>query len=265
MERLESAPLGGPKVIGQGEAGQALQGLDEPDQALLQRDRPRRERGRSRAWAEGVEGRSEERAAVGLVGDTVGGHERACIVSLQSVPLDARDERVLLLALERTKGARERGAHRALADFATGRIGQARADRDAPLDPVVPMPEQTGDRLGCQPVVVDERADDPSLVERGDRARRCIGGEQESFVLLGQCRPLDHSGHEAIALRAPALPAFEPVENLVGPIGGRSHAQGQLGDLGDTLPAPARAQRGVARPDLVDGQKAHAACCAVWP
>ena len=100
--------------------------------------------------------------------------------------------------------------------------------------------------LGDETAGIDELPqDDPRFVEGGHGTRRGVGAEQQSLVLRGRGRPLDHDRRELTALLPPAAQAFEAIDDLVVAVADRRDAQGQLGPLVDFLSRRARSQRPV--------------------
>lgn len=100
------------------------------------------------------------------------------------------------------------------------------ADIHAPSHPVALAPQVARYPLGGEPLLGDQRAHHPCLIEGGEGARRCVGNEQQPFVLPRRARLLEDHRDVAAALLAPAGQAFEPVDELIGAVVGGHHADG---------------------------------------
>jgi hypothetical protein len=215
--------------------------------ALLPSDGPGTERG------------AQELASVPLVGDPVGSHERHGVAGAESVLSDGLEEYVLIGGTQLGEGEGERRSDDALGQVLLGGGRQARAEREAARHPVGSLAEQAGNGALGEAVLVDERTNDPSLVERGERPRRGVGGEQEPLLFGGRRGSLDQDGYSRFSSRPPAAEALEAVEHLEATVLRGDHAQRQLGAHAELGPWRARTETGVAGAQLVQRKVADAA------
>jgi hypothetical protein len=185
VQRLEPALLGRSEVLGEREGGEVSQRRTDALQLPLQLDRPRRGGGTGRLGMQAAERVAQKRSTVGRVGGAVGVDERLGIARRQAMALHDGEDRVLVLALERAQGARQRHADGAFGELALGRGGQPSPQRQSVADPVGLVAEHPRDLRLRAAVLGDQGADDAGLVERRAGARRRVGREQQALVLGG--------------------------------------------------------------------------------
>ncbi len=166
--------------------------------------------------------------AVGLVGDTVCGHEAERLGRGHLVSVDGFDDLVLILGPERHERAGERRADGAARELVLRLGTQARAQRQATLHPVALFAEQVRDGPGRELVLVHQRPDHACLVHRGQRPRWRIGAKKQPLVCRRRLRRLDYDGYQLVPLLAPAVQALEAVDDLVPSVGRHRHAHGQI-------------------------------------
>jgi hypothetical protein len=93
-------------------------------------------------------------------------------------------------------------------------------EREAARGPAALLPGAPGDVQEREAVVVGERGDDARLVHGAERARRCVGREQEQLLVGGGTRGLDDDLDVRGATGAQLGEALEAVDDLVEPLAG---------------------------------------------
>ena len=255
VEGLESATLGRGEVLGEREGGEVVEGAPDVLEAALELDGAGRDGGGRGLRAQAAERVAQQLSAVGLVGAAEELDQTQGLAPCQAVTLGAVEEPVLVLVAERAQGVRERRADGAPGEPLLRGAREAGADGQARLDPALLVAQEPRDAARGQPVVLGERAGHLRLVERGDRARRGVGQEQQPLVLGRRGRPLDDDRDRGRALLAPALQSLEAVEDLEAAVGRGGDPQRQLGQLLRRASSFARAQLGEAGAEPVDGQR----------
>lgn len=148
------------------------------------------------------------------------------------------------------------------AEVATGELllRQGRepgAQEHAARHPVGSVPEKAPDGARGHPVIVDERADDPRLVEGRDRPRRRVGQEQKTLLVDSLSGWLDGHGDEPYPGFAPPGQPLETVDHLVVAVVGGDHPQGKVRRLVRVHRGRAGPKRGVPSSDPFYGQQAE--------
>ncbi|MCU0970586.1 MAG: hypothetical protein MUF57_02025 [Gammaproteobacteria bacterium] len=182
MDGIEPASLGRRQIRGHGEGGQLAQGLLEAIQSELQRRRPARERVRGPRRRERCQRIIEDVTTIGRVRHAVRRHQREGLSRGQVVACDGGEHVVLLVVRERGQRFRHRRPD--------GPVGE----RGARLWPEQPGELQAAPHPGRlaaaqqrhrprRQTIVDQRRDDACLVQRGQRARRGVRGQDEPLVV----------------------------------------------------------------------------------
>jgi hypothetical protein len=202
VARHQAPLLGGWQLGWNLELGQLGKGLADLLQAPLQlRGGRRDDKVLGGSWSQHLQRPLQKLAPVDLIGDSVAGDQRQGLAMLEAVAMDADKHEILVLLLQRAQG-----------------MSQARPDRPPSLHPLGFAAEQACDPRGCQPVLLQQRADHSCLVQGGQRAWRCVGEQQQTLVLLHRRGTLHHHGNPLAALLPPALEPFEAVDDLVAPV-----------------------------------------------
>lgn len=263
VQRLETAALRRRQIIREGEGGDVsecavqaaqldlnLRGVGRDDLSL---------RGRR---AHDTQGRAQELAAIGRVRDAEGADQPKRFPGGEPVSFARVEERVLLVPGQRSETVGQRGTDDAAGEPQRGPGREPPTERETTVDPVGLVAEQARHLTRSQLLVIDERAHDAGLVERGAGAWRRVGDEQQALVLGHGGRRFDDHRNEAVALLSPALQSLEAVEHLesraVGARGWR-HPQRKLGPHVGMRPWRSRAQRSPGRMQDFDRDEAHAA------
>jgi hypothetical protein len=228
MERLEPSALGRRQIRRHGESVELAQGLLEASQRHLQRRGSGRERVRGTPRRERSQRGVEHQAPVGRVRHAVRGHQCKRLGRGQLVACDGGEHGALLVEREHGQRFRDRRPDGPVADCGAGLFPEAPGEQQPPLDPARLAAAQQRDGPRRQPVVVDQRRDDACLVQRCQRAWRCVRGQDEPLVLHRRRHRLDHHRHLAMSRRLPAHKALVSVEHVVLAIAGLGHTQGQF-------------------------------------
>ena len=191
--RSDAALLGRCEVCGDLEGSEIMEGLSDLLETVLDC---------GGLWGEGVgcittehcAGVAQQGAPITVIGNGVSTHQPKSLAGRQRVPLDDTDQSVLLAGGEGTEALREGRTDGARGQFLLGCDRKVAADLQAALHPLAALAEQAGNFTDAQMIVVDERADYPGLIDGGDGAWRCIGGEQQTLVLVGRCGCFEHHG-----------------------------------------------------------------------
>ena len=253
VEGLEAAALGWSEVVGEREGEESVEGATDLSELALELDGAGGDGGGAGLRAQAAERVAQQQAAVGLVGAAEELDEIQGLVGGQALALGTVEELVLILVAELAQRVCERRADGPPGELALGGRRQAGADGQPSVAPAGLVPQQTRGGARGEPILVDQRADDPRLVEGGRGARRGIGHQQEPLVLGRQRRALDDDGHGGRTLLAPALQALEAIDDLEEAVVGGGDSQRQLGQLLRRAQALARAQLGEAGAQSVEG------------
>ena len=258
VERLEAATFGGGELAREGEGFELAESRLEATEIRLELERSRRNRrvGRGNA-AETVERRAEKLAAVGLVGDAIRLDHPERFAAGEAVAIDGDETGGLLSRRDRRQGVGERRADRSLREPLLRFRRKPASEGQAPLDPSRFLPEKLRHPRWRVIVVVDEGADDARLVERGRRPRGSVRCQEEAFLLGGGERRLDDDGNQGQPRLSPAIEALEAVDDLPGSRLLRwSDPERKLRKAARSDSRSTGAERGVADPELLDGEKA---------
>lgn len=229
VERREAAVLRRGEVVGEREGSEVFQRSPHGVEARLDLGRARRSRRRGRVFAERVERSAEELLLVGLVGGAVGVDEHHRVARLHRVAFEGEDERVLVLRRKRGERVREGGSEQSAPQSIGGGGREASAERDASCDPAGLLAQEASDRLLRATILVDQRADDPRLVERGERSRRRVRLEDEPLVVLTASGSLHDDRDGGMALLAPEQEPLESIDNFVAAALGGNDSDGEVG------------------------------------
>lgn len=247
VSRLQAPLLCGCQLGRDREVGQVLEGLADLLQALLELSGGGRDDqvlGGTRP--QHIQRRLQQHATVGLVSDAVAGDQGQRLAMLEAVALDGAEQQILVLARHRTQRLRESRSDRPLRQAPLGLGREVFSDRDASLDPLGLSVEQARDPGGCEAVLLQQRADHARLVEGRQGAWRCVGEEQQAFVLLGTARALQDHWDPLSALLSPEVEALEAVDHLPAPILGGHDADRKGRQLVGRLQGRPRPKRRVA-------------------
>jgi hypothetical protein len=244
VERLDAAAFGLGELVGDGQLLEVDERLSDGLEAGFESDGWGRQRWRwlglqAALWV------AQQLAAIVFVSDAVGADQRDGFVAAEPMTLEGGDQRGLVRVGHRAQRVGESGADLRFPQLLLCRCCEVPADVDTACHPARALAQQPGDLGLALAVVVDERADDPRLVEGGHGARRGVGAEQQPLVLRGRGRPLDYDRRELTALLAPAAQALEAIDDLVAAVADRRDTQGQLGCSVGLLSRRACAQRPV--------------------
>ena len=256
VESVEAATLGGGKLIGKREGRKLVQGHLEAAQLCFELTGPGRA-GRIGSGSVSLESRAQELLAVGLVGHAIRLDEPQRLARRQGVAVQDGQTGGLVSLSQCRQRVGQRGADAAAGEPLLGLGRQPASDRHAPVDPGRPSPQNSRHLHRRVVVLVDQGADHPRLVQCCRGPSRGVGRQQQPLVLGSRERRLQDDGHEAAALLAPARKPLEAVENLVGSrLLCRGDPEGKLLQAVPRDSPGARAEAGIAGPQLLDGQKA---------
>lgn len=248
VERREAAVLRRGEVIGEREGSEVFERSPHGVEARLDLGGARRARRCGRVLAERVERSPEQRLLVGLVGGAVGVDEHHRVVRLQRMALDGEDERVLVLRRQRRERVREGGPDESARESIGGGGREASAERDASRDPAGLLAQEASDRLLRATLLVDQRADDPRLVERSERPRRRVRLEDEPLVVLRPSGSLHDDRDGGMALLAPEQEPLESIDDFVAAALGGNDSDGEVGAVAHPDDRRAGPQGGVTCP-----------------
>lgn len=254
------APLAGRQdpTVGVGEAGEIegqefrerAFGLIEAGLELAGRPAQRRDGGVP-GRGDGAPGIAQQRlAGDGVVRDAPGREEGVGLSGAQAVAEDGVSQARLVPARKRREGRGRGGGHPADIDVAGDGRRQPTAEGETAVDPAPATPEELRDLRRGQLVLVGQRPHDTGLVHRAQRPPRGVGLEQPSFAHDAAGRVFDDHRDVGVAGARPGRQALEAVEDLVGSVPGRRHAQGQRGQRARRIgprPAQRRERRGQPR------------------
>lgn len=258
MLGLETAALSiGEAGSRQLEGGKVEERLPHAVEPLLEASRERPDgRGSLGLGPHGREGVAQEGQALALgVRRPIGGDEDQGLAVLEGVAEHGAEERLLVFGGQSADRVGERGADASLVEALLDRRDETGGEGVAAGDPGLATPEEPCDRGEGEPVLADERVDDPRLVHRGEGARRGVRAQHEG---LARGRPpcaLEDDGDLGRARPEPAGEALEAVDDLEGAVVLGDGPQRQLRQrLRGLRPDRARAQRGEARAEAADGK-----------
>jgi hypothetical protein len=181
---LQAALLRGGKLLGDAEVGEAHEGLLDILQAFLALV----EGGRGDGAGMGLgtkqaEGRVQEEAAVRGVRHAVGADEREGLTLRQLMGPESPQHGVLVVVREGAQRVGDGGTECAGGQGGLRRRGQLFGDQEPTGDPLGFPLQQPRDGVGRQTVLVQEGGDHTGLVECGEGARRCVGGQKQPLLL----------------------------------------------------------------------------------
>jgi hypothetical protein len=259
--RLEPALLGRSEaLVGQAEGGEIEQRLLRAAQPLRKPRAQGREGGLLRdGRAHGSQWLSEQRGALLLRGDAVGGEQAQALPGGQHGPLAAAVDGLLLLGRQGTKRVGERGAQFVPIDAAVQGGGQLACQEQTARNPAPAAPTlapHLGLALG---VVPQQRVDHARLVHGRQATWRCVGAKQQQLLLHRRGGLLDEDRDLRVARAHPLGEPLEAVEDLEGAVLSPRHAQWQLAQRWRALLGgrSRRAQRGQRRAQAVELQVAQ--------
>ena len=256
VESVEAATLGGGELFGKREGRKLVQGHLEAAQLGLELAGPGRA-GRIGSGSVSLEGGAQELLAVGLVGHAIGLDEPQRLARRQAVAVHDSQTGGLVWLCQGRQRVGQRGADTAAGESLLGLGRQPASDRHAPLDPERPSRQNPRHLHRRVVVLVDQGADHPRLVQSCRGPSRGVGRQQQPLLLGSRERRLQDHGHEAAALLTPAREPLEAVENLVGSrLLGRGDPERKLLQAVPRDSPHARAEPGIAGPQLLDGKKA---------
>jgi len=168
--RLQPALLGSGQVLGDAEAFEPPQRTLDVRQRLLELDQAKGEQLDGRGRPDHPERVPQQLLAVGFICSPVGIDQRRRLPVLQPVPIDGAQQCLLVLAGQ--PGQRRGQARPDLPPGETGAAGrgQVAPDGHPALDPGRPPSKQRAHARSGQLVVVQQGADDASLVRRSQEA-----------------------------------------------------------------------------------------------
>ena len=261
MQRFEATPLGIGEAGGREiEAFEVEKRLTDASERLLE------------PGGEGAEGRGpvglrpndregivEKGCALALgAGRAPGGDQSQGLPLLEAVAEHGIEQRLLLVVVQGAQGIGERRSDPPAVDLLLGGTSQPGRESVTPHDPGLAAAEQTRDGGEGETVVADERVDDPRLVHRRDRPRRCVGAEQQDLALGGGSSVLEDGRDLGRPGADPAGEPLEAVDDLEGPVFLRNDAHRQIREeLVRRGPRDAGAKSGEARAQALDGQAEH--------
>jgi hypothetical protein len=258
VERLESSALGVREVERDREGRERLERASDPLEPLLERLRDRTHGGG--VAPHGAQRRNrvaEERRALALARDPVGRDEVDRVARLEVVPFDRGDHGFLLPRLERAEREGDRRPDLSVGEPRLDPGREVRRENRSPRDPPRPATEQSRDGLLREAVLLDQRLDDPRLVERRDRPRRRVRREEEALPVHGARGSLDDHGDAREARGTRAREALEAVEQLVRALSDRRDSRRERREVVPDRAPRARPERLEARPDPVDRDEAN--------
>lgn len=211
--RLETALFGRGELLGEGEADEIGERVLDLGEAVLGGSGQRGEGVRSIAKERGP-GVGEELLLIGRIGNRVGVDQCHRLSGAQRVTLEGAEQGVLLGGRESAKPFGECGTDAARPEQSLPARAETAADEEPALDPRAAFAETAGDLGNREPIVVDERADDTSLVERGEGTRRPIGGKEQALVFGRVAGSFEHHGELSCSALSRESQSFEAVDDL---------------------------------------------------
>lgn len=171
--RLKAPLLGRSQFLGDDEVGEAQQGLLDVVQTLLERGGGRRACGaRRRLVAQRTEGSTQDLAAVGFVGHTIGTDQGKGLAQGKAGSLDGGQQGILVLGRQSTEGVSQGRTDGPLGKLVFAQRRQVSAEVDSASHPVGFAPEPAGDGSPGKSLLTGQRADHPGLIGGGEGARR---------------------------------------------------------------------------------------------
>lgn len=170
-----------------------------------------------------------------IVSNAVGADQGQCLSVAQSLTIQGGKEQILVLLFQGAQSVGQTGSDLGLSQLLLRRRTQAATDIDAAGHPGF-FPAQHSGNLGLGlAVLIDERADDTGLVQGSQGPRWGVDFQEQSLVILSRCRSFDDHRDQLQPQFAPAGQALETIDDLVAPLVGGHHPQGQFGRLADLL------------------------------
>lgn len=228
VTRLKASLLGGRQLGRDLETGQ----VDERLTDLLQTPLDLGGGGRDHqvlggAWPQQLQRPVQQTAAVDRIGDPVARDQRQGLAMAEAVALAAAKQQILVFPRHCAQRVGQGRPDGSLGQALLGLGRKLLADRGASLDPLGLATEQACHPAGRKTVLLHQRADHARLVQGGQRARRCVGEQQEALVLLDRSGTLHHHRDLLAALLPPGPEALEAVEDFVAPSLAGHHADRQ--------------------------------------
>jgi len=244
-------------VVRDVERGELLDGGADARKAVFELRRTRRQRCALLRRSHDVPRVVEERRSLRLgTGDTPCGDQGICLPMVEAMSLACSGEGELIHWRQRTQGVGERQPELVSLHLHLKLGRQSRDEGVSPRNPAQTPPEQPGDRLGRQAVLTDERVDDARLVHRGEGPGRRVRAQHQTLELDRTRRRLDDDRYIGASLLLPASQALEAIDDFVGVVRARDHAQRHrcevLGRLGRRA-----AQHGKRRAQRADRDREH--------
>lgn len=257
MERRQAALLGGGELGGNLEVGESLQSRVDLRQVVFQCGGLGGE-GMRLVASEGGARISQQSTPIAIVGDGVGGEKPKGLCGTERIAFDDTDQLLLFGGGEVAQVLGQSGADPGGGESVLATSAEFAADGLAAFHPLAAFAKQTGNLRHVEMVVVDQRADHASFIERGDGAQWSVGGQQQALVLAWLAGGLDHHRHLALLALDGRAQALEAVDDLEAIVFDRHHADRQRRRLSHRQTARrAGAQGGVAGAQPIDGNRAH--------
>jgi hypothetical protein len=213
------------------EVRQCLQRPLDVLQALLALGGERRVGETGRLLPQPSQRRFQKSTPFGRLGQAVGGQKREGLAQRKVMALDAAQQGLLVGHGEGAQGVGEGRPDPSPSEGSLRCGGELGCDVDPPRYPLRLALKKPPDGCAAQFLLLPQGADHPRLIQGGEGSRRAVGYQEQPLVLLGPAGSLhDHRDPPASAL-PPGLQAFEAVDDLVLPVGGRHDPQGQLRDV----------------------------------
>ncbi len=234
MECLKAATFGWGELGWNREVGQVDQSLGDSLQTCLEGDGYGRQC-RTRRGLESLFGGTEQLSSILSVSDAVGADQGQCLLVAQPLTIQGGKDHILVLLFQGAQSVGQAGSELGLCQLLLGRRAQATTDVDAAGHPGLFSAQRSGDLGLGLAVLVDERANDTGLVQGRQGPRRGIDFEQQSLVVFSRCRSFDDHRDQLQPQLPPAGQALETIDDLIAPLVGGHHPQGQFGRLADLL------------------------------